>query len=142
MQNLKRLRIDHWAWVQAKLVLAFWGCIYFFNPPPRTYEELGKPLVYVAASFVIIGALLSIFGLVISTNENTKTRHNGLAIEACGLILATCGPLAFFIVQVVRIDDGDLYLARAVYAYLLAALVMARTVQVLRALKRGRFYGT
>lgn len=138
MNSLKRLRMDHWAWVQAKVMLLAWGCIYLFFPPVRTYEELGKPLVYIAASFVVIGSIISIIGLVISTNESPKHRHSGLAIEACGLIFATCGPLSFFTVQVVRVGSGELYVTRAVFSYVMASLLMARTAQVIRALHRGR----
>lgn len=141
MSLLRNVRLDQWGWVHAKISLVCWGLMYLLDPPPGAYRELGTTLVVTAALFVVIGSLVSIFGLLLSSDNSMKRRHRGLAIEAGGLILTLCGPLSFFVVQISRFINGEVHITRAAFSYVLISLLIARTIVVLRALHKVNKYG-
>ena len=132
---LKRLRSDHWAWVNAKVALILWGLAYIIYTPPGPLKELGWLLNDTIAMFAIVGSIVGICGLITSTSQNTSTRYNGLLIELVGLILAVCGPATYCAVQVMLIDDDVIRIAIAMFGYAFTAFMFARIVVVHRALK-------
>lgn len=135
---LMRLRLDHWAWIHAKMSLFLWACFFFASTPPQTVDALGITLNRVAACFAIVGAIMSVVGLIISTNPCLQMRHKGYTIELTGLIIAVCGPLTTMVAHISRIDDDPTSIPRAGFSYTLAAFMLARALVVQRALVKNR----
>jgi len=134
MSWVKRLRADHWAWIHAKLALIFWGVLYAIYTPEGPLKELGKTLNVLIAGFTIVGSVMAILGLIISTN--IKLRKQGLILELAGLIIAGCGPLTYFITQASLIQNNQARIALSGFAYSLTGFVVARAIVVARALRR------
>ena len=141
MNALKRLRVDHWAWIHAKIALIVWGVTYLIYPPVGPVNELGRPLNTALALFTICGSVTGVFGLVMSTDPDPEQRQEGLAIELSGLVVALCGPLTYFVARVGLIEDEAVRATVAAFGYTLTAFVIARIVVVTRSLKRGRRIG-
>lgn len=141
MNALKRLRVDHWAWIHAKLALIVWGITYLIYPPIGPLKELGRPLNTTLALFAIGGSITGIYGLIRSTNENPEDGQEGLAVELAGLVIALCGPLTYFVAQVSLINNESVRATVAAFGYAMTSFVLARIVVVFRALRRGRRIG-
>lgn len=139
-QGIKRLHIDQWAWIHAMVSLILWGIFYMSITPPGPLKELGWVLNRLLAMFSVVGSSVAIVGLIISTSNITKTKFMGLAIELSGLVLAICGPLTYFIAQVVLINDDTIRITVASFGYAFSAFILARIVSVYKVL-RGSYYG-
>lgn len=137
MNALKRLRVDHWAWIHTKIALVVWGVTYLVYPPVGPVNELGRPLNAALALFTICGSVTGVFGLVRSTDPDPEQRQEGLAIELSGLVVALCGPLTHFVAQMSLIEDEAVRATVAAFGYTLTAFVIARIVVVVRSLKKG-----
>lgn len=133
-----RLRIDHWSWVHAKAVLFVCGFLYFVETPPSHLEELGYFLTDLVALFIMMGSVVSVIGLVISTSEDRTKVVTGLEIERFGLGIALCGPVIYTLVQLTLVSEVPSAITRACFSYALAAFIAARFVVIHRALNLRR----
>ena len=134
MDRLKRLRIDHWAWINAKLSLVLWGLLYLFITPAGPLEAIGQSLNAAAALFSIFGGLTAVVGIVIATDEHVSTRQKGLIVEIFGSIIGVCGPITYFITQVNLFGQDRSRIPLAAFALSLVCFIFARTMAVRRAL--------
>ena len=132
----KRLRPDHWTWVAAKLSLVWWGVLYLWTPPEGPLEELGTILNFFVIGFCIIGAITSLVGLVISTEDTYMRRYRGYQIELIGLVLAICGPLSYSITQGLLIHENIARRPLSEFAFALTMFMVARLTQVWVAMRK------
>lgn len=132
----KRFQIDQIFWIHAKVALIICGICYIFNPPPGPLAEMGTPLTVAIGLFAIFGSIIGIIGLSMTSSRRQHVRRKALAIEVSGLILAICGPLSYFVIQVALIHDDGLRTTVAAFWYAFSAFMFARIVSVMRAITR------
>lgn len=136
MSILKRLSLEHWALIHAKLSLVVWGVLYLSTKPMVIEHELGPVYGSVVALLAVFGGLIGIVGLILSTDQRLGRRHLGLSIELFGLSLAAFAPTTFFIAQIIELPFR---LTLSPFAYTVAAFILVRIIIVQRSLKHGRY---
>jgi hypothetical protein len=137
MTQLRKLHLQHLAWIHAKLSLAFVGYLYFFVTPSAHLQELGYTLTYTIGAFICIGSLVSIVGLLISLMGAYRFQEKGLLVEFFGLIIAVTGVVTFTVTQVTTLvrDPNEGTLLRTAFVYAMAAFLLARLASMSRYLK-------
>lgn len=137
MHYIDRLGIRERPYIQTKIVIILWGIFYFLYPPPSIVQELGYTLVYISSFFSVFGCIAAIFGLLWSRSPILKRHHQGLIIEFSSLIVAICGPLAFFItVTYLTIHHRTaIGISFALLALSLCSSIFARILTVSQTLK-------
>ena len=135
----KRFRLDQIAWLHAKVALIVWGTCYIFKTPTGPLEELGRYLTVCIGLSAVIGSIIGIIGLSMTTSNKYHVRHSGHAVEVSGLILAVCGLASYFVAQVALIHDETIRITIAAFGYAFTAFIFARIMSVMRAISgRGR----
>ena len=95
-------------------------------------------LVNLSAISAIVGSVVGIFGLLLSSSKDVIRRYQGLVIESAGLTLSLCGPLAFFVTVgylTIHLQEPQLHVVAAV-TYALCAVIISRIVVVRRSFGR------
>jgi glucose uptake protein GlcU len=98
---IRRLAPHQWAWLHFKLAVGLgWGHAILFVTPQIITDTTTESSIRVWAYGTIIGAIVSIVGLFMSTSSNRKRKARGTHIEVVGVVLFAGGPLQYFILQV------------------------------------------
>jgi len=131
ISTLKKLRPDHWAWLNAKLAMIIWSVLFFVNASSSPVgQALQFFLTLLVSGVVFFGLIVSAVGLLMATSKFIKTSQRGTTLELAGLYLALSGPVSYFIVRVVLVvtsvdhRGSDL----AVLSYAVAAFIFVRIV--------------
>lgn len=138
-RGYKRLKVEQWAWLNAKAALIIWASLYVFITPPGPLKEIGWVLIAMGSFTTILGCILASVGLFISTDPIVHVRHRGLTIELSGLCLAICGPATYCLTQAFLAVDEPVRWTVAAFAWTLTSFIAARIVMIVRALRRGRY---
>ena len=86
----RRLTSEHWYWINLKISLIVWVIIIIIYTPKFFGEVVGS-VMYVAMPITILGALISVYGLVTSVRSGRDVY--GMSIELSGLWFMLAGPL-------------------------------------------------
>ncbi|MEV8023652.1 hypothetical protein [Microbacterium sp. NPDC080220] len=140
----KRMNGVDWAQLHAKAAAALWAIVFFIITPQRVSDSLGAVLIWVMTSSTLLGAVVSIVGLVMaarhpdeSPSELRSTLRRtlrGLAIELLGIAGMLLGIALYFLTQAVLSfgPEGDQRVALTVFVYFTGAMLVARLVSVRR----------
>lgn len=140
MERLKKLRLDQWAWVHAKIVIIVWGILFQIYTPAQVDDVLGMTLVRAVSAVTIIGLIISLTGMYMSMSNIIITASRGITIELSGLWLAIAGPLAFSVTQLYLSfgPDGNQQISRMVLPYGIAAFFFVRITLISAYRRRNR----
>ena len=139
-ETLEKLRPDHWAWLHAKVAFIIWATLILIYTPVRVADVLGFVLVIAMCSVIILGMLISIFGLFGSLSNKASVARQGVRLELFGLWLSMGGPFAYMATQIYILtqpNPGDRS-AQVVLAYLIMAFLLIRIVIILSHRKRAQ----
>lgn len=138
-----RLNAVDWAQLHAKAAGAAWAVMLFLLTPSVVAASLGTVLVWIMTAFVLVGALVSSAGLVVSARHRepdpvqlrTDLRRSlfGLGVELIGIVLMIIGVGLYCVTQIVlaaSLPTGIDRVALTVFAYFCGAQLLARLVSV------------
>jgi hypothetical protein len=133
---LARVPGRNWAWAYFKAAVAAWALSLLLNQPKLVTATAQPAFVRVFLSLCIIGAVISIIGMIMSSQYGRWIQPVGVVVELSGILLAMIGPLCYGITQVSILaygTDSDtsrlhlVFLAHALFAGLFArGYVVAR----------------
>ncbi len=97
VRALKRVRLQDWAWVHFKFALGIaWPLLTLAALPPSV-NTIQQGVVYAWFGLTIVGAILSIVGIIMSAQPG-KAGVLGIPIELAGLVFLFAGPFLLFLV--------------------------------------------
>lgn len=132
MKYFKRLTPVHWAWVHAKVALGTWAALLLTFTPERVNSALGWTLIGSIALVTILGALVSIVGLVMSVQAG-RYALTGLTIELSGLYFMLLGGAVPYLVTQFSLTfaaAGSDRIALTAFAYSMCAFLVCRIALV------------
>jgi hypothetical protein len=132
MKYLKRLTLVHWAWMHAKVALGVWAVLLFMFTPERVNLAVGGLLIGGITLVTLIGAFVSVVGLVLSV-QSGRTALTGLTVELAGLyFMLFGGAVPYFITQLYLANTlaGIDRIALTAFAYAMCAFVVCRIALV------------
>jgi len=121
----------HWGWIHFKVALGFgWGTAILFYPPPSIQQDLNHDTVYVWAFGTIIGAVISIVGILMTVSHRDHRKITGLGVESVGIVLLGGGPLQYFLLQLGYLFDGEFEARYQLtwFAYAMLAAIIVRAI--------------
>lgn len=146
----RRMNGVDWAQFHAKGAAATWAIFLVAYTPARVGASLGWVLVAALAGLVLIGALLSMAGLVMAARDDEKDpialrrdlrrSLRGLGVELVGVILIIFGIALYFLTQAALTfgPDGDQRRALTVFAYFAGSMTVGRLASVLHRRRKER----
>jgi hypothetical protein len=132
---LRRLKPEVTVWLQAKIAFLLWGILFFLSVPHMVSSEIGPGMSRAVSVFIMLGSLVSIIGLLGSSDVKSEDRLLALKIELAGLILLMVGPMSYLVVILLEGPDSILGWSRIAFAWALSSLLSARMFIVYRMIK-------
>lgn len=133
---LARVPGRNWAWVYFKISVAAWAVALLLNQPALVTTTAQPAFVRVFLCLCIFGSVISIVGMIMSSQHGRWMQPVGVVIELSGILLAMIGPLCYGLTQVEILISGTdpdtsrlhlVFLAHALFAGLFArGYVVAR----------------
>jgi len=126
----------NWAWVYFKGAVAAWAVALLLNQPALVTATAQPVFVRVYLLMCIFGSVISVVGMIMSSQHGRWIQPVGVVIELSGILLAMIGPLCYGLTQIGIMADmpetaGNrihlIFLAHALFAGLFArGYVVAR----------------
>jgi hypothetical protein len=132
MKYLKRLTLVHWAWMHAKVALGVWAVLLYTFTPERVNLALGWVLIGSVTLVTLVGAVVSIVGLVMSVQLG-RVALAGLTIELSGLYFMLLGGAFPYLVTQFSLAFGSAgsdRIALTAFAYAMCAFLLCRIALV------------
>lgn len=132
-RGLRRLGAQHWAWINFKVGMFMFALSVLIVRPSST-DTLNYWVGLIWCWSCLVGALVSIAGIVWTAQPGDHARKYGTATELCGLILLGIGPLVYWIIMtaiVVTHEPGwEQRIGVMWFAYAMTAVVVARAMSI------------
>lgn len=126
----------NWAWVYFKISIAAWAVALLLNQPALVTSTAQPAFVRVYLGLCIFGSVISIVGMIMSSQHGRRIQPVGVVIELSGILLAAIGPICYALTQISILVDGTdpdvsrlhlVFLGHALFAGLFArGYVVAR----------------
>jgi hypothetical protein len=132
MKYLKHLTLVHWSWLHAKVALGAWAVLLYIYTPERVDLALGWALIGCVTLVTLIGAVVSVVGLIMSVQPGRITLA-GLAVELSGLyFMLFGGAIPYLITQfsLAGKGPGTDRIALTAFAYAMCAFLVCRIALV------------
>lgn len=133
VRGVKRLTPIHWAYLHFKLAIGVaWPATLWAVTPTVLHDALKMQMVGLMCLTTLLGALLSIVGLVM-TAQRGRVRTIGVSVELAGIALLSSGPLAYFLSQTTLAFSGNGHerAALAVFSYAMLAAIVCRLIMLI-----------
>lgn len=146
MANRERDQPRRWtseqgAWVVFKLFLGVgWPIAMFFSTPASIAGAVGVDSINIWTIGTLVGGIVSIVGMIVSTSHTRRTALTGFHVELIGIALLAGGPVQYLLLQIGFLATPDKFgdrIALAFFAAAMVAAISARGVGVIRA-RRAR----
>jgi hypothetical protein len=138
---MSRLNRRDLGWLHFKFSIGIlWPILIWASQPLNEPSNQANPWILIIWSVsIVIGSLLSMFGIVARTSPKRKWVQRGLATELAGIILMFSGPFILCCLYIaLAIHSGEpRYLVGVGLCYVIAAVMVARFMEVLP-LRPGR----
>jgi uncharacterized membrane protein len=136
---LKNLKRADWFWLNFKTGMFLFVASVLIFPTPTT-DTLSQIVVYVWCFAGMLGAVISIAGIILGAQPHDWAHKYGVTAEVGGLILLGLGPLIYWILQsLIVIAHGtnwDQRFGVLWLSYAMTAVVAARLIDLLPRFKR------
>lgn len=137
----RRWTSEQSAWVVFKLFLGVgWPIAMFFSTPASIAGAVQSGSINIWTVGTLVGGIVSIVGMIVSTSHTRKTALNGFHVELIGIALLAGGPVQYMLLQIGFLTSPDKFgdrIALAIFAAAMVAAITARAVGVIRA-RRAR----
>lgn len=133
VRGLRYMTRSDWAWLHAKLSLAFLcSFMTIYNPPSAVRHGLvSQNVILLVVLMMLMGGIISVIGILL---RGTRIRPMiiGYAFELAGLIPLIAGPLLISGVYLWAAIEADVTstLLGFAFTYSLAALLFARFIDI------------
>jgi FtsH-binding integral membrane protein len=131
---LKNVGVGNWAWVNVKLGLFLFGLSILIFTPQGARDTLQWATIWLWAFSCIVGAAVSVTGLIMSKQPYDHPRKYGVFLELAGLIMLLLGPAVYWIIQTyIVLSHGDMWEQRVAlmwFTYAFTGVIIARIVTV------------
>lgn len=125
--------LDTWTWAVFKVILGFgWTHAMLFVTPESLRSALSEGAVAWWTVGTMLGAIVSLAGMVLTMAAAPCRARLGLAIEIVGIVLLAGGPLQYLGIQVgILTTDFENRYALAWFALAMVWVIMIRLAAVL-----------
>lgn len=130
------LTIETWGWLLFKVVLGLgWTHAMLFVTPVSIAENVSYLSLLVWTVGTMVGAVLSITGMLLGSSCKPRRALQGLTIELIGIVLFAGGPVQYLFLQIAFMTEN--FQTRYALAWFAGAMLLAIGM---RALHVGRLF--
>jgi hypothetical protein len=128
---LSHLNIQHWAWIHFKLSLGVtWAGLMLTSTPETISSSFSPEFIPLWTVPTIVGAVVSIFGMMMYAQPPSKVKVIGVSIELAGLCLFAIGPFVYFLTRIALLETSSQGGPLAAFSYSMLAVLLFRFIVV------------